>query len=176
MSTNGGVIGSAMLRLAAARAEVEWTMAEAERRERQAARAAKLAENETAVAEMREQASDIARGALLQGAIGVVAGGASITGACLDPKGVSSRVLVAGGDALGRLTGPAGQLVGEAPARRHEANAAAARSRAEASGWQVDDADERARRADRRADEGLAALERLLEGQREANAAILTRM
>lgn len=81
-----------------------------------------------------------------------------------------------GGQAISGMASPAGRLVGEAPAKEHEANAAGHRNIAEQTGWAMDDATQAKERADHRADQALQIMADAARETRDARASAIAKL
>lgn len=135
------------------------------------ARAEKQEANDEVVKAMREQADAIRAGGMAQGSMLIAGGALQSVGA---GKGSTDANLW--GDKISKGAEPADAVVGKAPATKAEADATAARNRAEQKQWAADDAKERRQRAEKQQDTAMNQVQQELQAQRETTSFLLQRM
>lgn len=120
---------------------------------------------------MRDQASAIKTGGLMQGGMLVAGGGLESLGAGKNNKDAINwgGKAAAGGDS-------AGKVFGEASAKKADADATEARNLAEQKQWNIDDAKERRQRAEKQQDTASSQLNQEMQAKRETNSFLLQRM
>lgn len=135
------------------------------------ARAEKQEANEEAVEAMRDQATAIRAG-------GLASGGALIVGGSVGSLGAANNNEVdkIWGQVDRGMAEPLNQVVGQAPAKKAEADATQARNLAEQKQWNIDDAKERRQRAEKQQDSSQTQLNQEMQAQRETTSFLLQRM
>ena len=141
------------------------------------ARAEKQEANDEAVKAMREQADAIKTGGVVSGSMVAAGGVLQITSAATASKLPEfSKYAGRSGQTVGEMAPAADAVVGKAAATKAEADATAARNRAEQKQWAADDAKERRQRAEKQQDTAMNQAQQELQAQRETTSFLLQRM
>jgi hypothetical protein len=171
------VVGDPLAELAALLVENDFLRAEADEQAMRAAREAERRAMGREVAAMHDAADAIVAGAWAQGGAAVLGGGAQCYGAVMQVGSATATELEIGlqkgGQALSSVAVPAGQLFGDAPKARADADAAEARNAAERADARADEASAHRERVERHTHAVLDLVEGTLETEQHGNFAIL---
>jgi hypothetical protein len=169
----------AMERLAALLVENDFLREEVDRQTMQAFRAEQQRAFREEGTAMHRAADALGTQAWVSGGL-TMAGGLAQCAASLGPlcttadaPGIGWGVLADGGNVLGRLAEPAGNLLGGRPKAHAEADAREAQGEATLAGERAEAAREHRQRVDRHTDAVLGLVETTLENEQRANLAIL---
>ncbi len=166
-----------LIQLAALMIENDSVQDEANQQALDAARRAEERAGAEQVAALRDAASAVATGALVEGGLRVVGGVTS--GIAIGEGGTSEtgpadmKVLARSGDAVTSLGAPLGALTGEAPKLRAQAEATRAEHAANLASNDIETARERLSHGDHHASAVLDLLEKCLETEAQGTAAVL---
>jgi hypothetical protein len=163
------------LQLQAEAAAEEQTQALTDSAAEMKARGEKQEANDEAVEAMREQATAIRTGGIVSGSMTMAGGALQMGGTGTKGKAISPY-LNTSSDMVGKSADAANSVMGQAPAKQAEADATAARSRAEQKQWAADDAKERRQRAEKQQDTATNQIQQELQQKRETTSFLLQRM
>ena len=173
----GATFNDPMLQLQAEAVAEEQGQMSADSDAEMRARAAKQEANDEVVKAMREQASAIKTGGLVGGSMVAAGGGLQATSTATATKLPEfSAYAATAAKTAGDSAKAADAVFGEAPAKKAEADATAARNRAEQRQWAADDAKERRQRAEKQQDTAMNQAQQELQAQRETTSFLLQRM
>jgi hypothetical protein len=168
-----------MIELAALMVETDFVRGEMDDQNLRDAREAQRRAMAEEVHAMHEAADAIATRAWVQGSITVAAGAAQCAGS-LGQIGDTSEspktgwgALDRGGDGLGRVAEPAGDLLGGVPKAEADADAARARNESAQAGSRADEAAQHRDRLEKHTDRVLELIESTLESEHQGSLAVL---